>query len=142
MYIIHDKAYLFGLDVLELLRLMHKVVCIGLGHEPALIRFLDEVFITLLLGKGNGILFRFEIDVGALHAVRRRLPSHERVLPPVALLQNVPIHAPVVCVPVSRLSCGLCGAVDAAENEGQYTSWDLTPLDDCQRTGQCGPGGR
>jgi hypothetical protein len=41
------------------------------------------------------------------------LPAHERVLPAVTPLQDIPIHAPMVLVPGTRLSCGLCGAVDA-----------------------------
>jgi hypothetical protein len=45
--------------------------------------------------------------VCALHEIRRTLPAHERVLPSVALGQNIPIHAPLVADPVAGLSGGL-----------------------------------
>lgn len=122
IYKIHWKAHSFGLDVLELLRLVKEVVGISLGHEPALIRLLHKVFIALLLGKGNGILLGLELEVGALHGIRGRLPAHERVLPAVTLLENVPIHAPVVSVPGTRLSSGLCGAVDSVKVE-ELATW-------------------
>lgn len=114
MYIIHDKAHSFGLDVLELSSLVHEVVGISLGDDPAHIGLLDKVFVALLLGKGNGVLLRLELEVGALHAIGRRLPTHQRVLPTVTLLQDIPVHAPVVSVPVARLGSGLRGTVDAA----------------------------
>lgn len=117
IYIIHWKAQSFGLDVLELLRLVKEVVGISLGHETALIRLLHKVFVALLLGKGNGVLLGFELEVGALHGIRGRLPAHEGVLPPVTLLENVPVHAPVVSVPGTRLGSGLCGAVDSMKVE-------------------------
>ena len=99
--------------MLELLRLVKEVVGIGLRHEPALIRLLHKVFVALLLGKSNSILLGLELEVGSLHAIRGRLPAHEGVLPSVALLQNVPVHAPVVSVPGTGLGSGLCGAVDS-----------------------------
>lgn len=113
IYIIHWEAQSFGLDVLEFLRLVKEVVGIGLGHKPALIGLLHKVFVALLLGKGNGILLGLELEVGSLHTIGGRLPAHEGVLPPVALLQNVPVHAPVVFVPSTGLGSGLCGAVDS-----------------------------
>ena len=100
--------------MLELLRLVKEVVGIGLGNKTALVRLLNEVFVALLLGKGNGILFGFEGEVGSLHAIRRGLPAHERVLPTVSLLQDIPIHTPVVCVPGTGLGSRLRGAVDSA----------------------------
>lgn len=108
-----SRARSFGLDVLELPVLVKEVVGVGLGDEAALIRLLDEVLVSLLLGKGNGILLGLELDVGALHAVGGRLPSHQRVLPAVTPLQNIPVHTPVVRVPSTGLRSGLRGAVDA-----------------------------
>lgn len=98
--------------MLELLGLVEEVVRVGLGNEATLVRLLDKVFVALLLGEGNGVLLRLELDVGALHAVGGRLPAHERVLPAVTALQDVPVHAPVVLVPGTRLCRGLSGAVD------------------------------
>lgn len=118
IYIIHWKAQSLGLDVLELPRLVKEVVGISLGHKPALIRLLHKVFVALLLSKGNGILLALELEVGALHSIGGRLPAHEGVLPPVTLLQNVPIHPPVVSVPGARLGSRLCGAVDSIKTEG------------------------
>ena len=71
MYMIHLETQSFGLDVLELLGLVKEVVGVILGCEPALIGLLDKVFIALLLGKGNGILLRLELEVGSLHRVGR-----------------------------------------------------------------------
>lgn len=119
MYIIQQRRS-FGLDVLELLRLMKEVVCISFGNKPTLIRLLNKVFIALFLSKGNGILLRLELQMGALHVVCRRLPTHQRVLPPVALLQDVPVHTPVVFVPGARLSGRLCGPVDSADTQGKW----------------------
>lgn len=112
---VHDtsRTQSFGLDVLELPVLVKEVVGISLGDEAALIRLLNEVFVSLLLGKSNGILLRVELDVGALHAIGGRLPSHQRVLPAVTPLQDIPVHAPVVRVPGTGLRSGLRGAVDA-----------------------------
>lgn len=91
---------------------MHEVVGVRLGDDPPLIRLLHEILVPLLLRKLNGVLFRLEIKMGALEVIRRRLPAHERVLPPVALLQYIPVHAPLVPVPVAGLCGCLCGSVD------------------------------
>lgn len=112
MYIIQREVKSFGLDMFERLGFMNEVVSIGLGHETALIRLLDKVFIALLLRKIDGVLLRLELQVGSLHAISRRLPAHERVLPTVAPLQDIPVHAPVMLVPGTGLCCGLGGAVD------------------------------
>lgn len=60
---------LFGPDMLELLWRMKEVVRIGLGHEFALIRLLDKIFISLLLSKRNSVLLRLEVQMGSLHAI-------------------------------------------------------------------------
>lgn len=80
---------------------MNKVIRVGLGGKPTLIRLLDKEFISLLLRKPDGVLLGLEIQIGALHAVCRRLPADKRVLPPVTPLQDIPVHSPVVTVPVS-----------------------------------------
>jgi len=110
-----SRTQSFGLDVLELLVLEKEVVGISLRDEAALIRLLNKVLISLLLGKSNGILLRLELEARALHAIGGRLPSHQRVLPAVTLLQNIPVHAPVVRVPGTGLRSGLCGTVDARQ---------------------------
>jgi hypothetical protein len=102
----------------ELLRLVNEVVGIGLGHETALVRFLDKVFVALLLGKSNGVFLRLELQVGALHSIGRRLPAHEGVLPTVTPLQDIPIHAPVVLVVGTGLCCGLGRPVDTVRATG------------------------
>lgn len=104
---------LFGVDDLELLRLMKVVVRIGLGLELSLLGFLHKVFVSLLLGEPDGILLALEVQVGALHVIGGRLPAHQRVLPTVALGKNIPVHAPVVAVPCARLSSWLGRAVDS-----------------------------
>lgn len=106
---------LFGVDDLELLRLMKVVVRIGLGLELSLLGFLHKVFVSLLLGEPDGILLALEVQVGALHVIGGRLPAHQRVLPTVALGKNIPVHAPVVAVPCARLSSWLGRAVDSVQ---------------------------
>ena len=90
---------------------MHKVVRIRLGREFPLVMLLHEIFIPLLHSKMDRILFTPEVQMGPLHEIRRRLPSHQGVLPPVAFEHDVPIHAPVVAVPVAGLGCCFRGAV-------------------------------
>ena len=114
IYIIQREVKSFGLDMSELLGFVNEVVGIGLRHETALVRFLNKIFVTLLLGKIDGVFLRFELQVGALHAIGRRLPAHERVLPTVTPLQDIPIHTPVVLVPGAGLCCRLGRAVDTA----------------------------
>lgn len=118
MYIIQREVRSFGLDMPELLGLVDEVVGIGLGHEATLVRLLDKVFVTLLLGESDSVFLRLELQVGALHAIGRRLPAHEGVLPAVAPLQDIPIHAPVVLVPGTGLCCGLGRAVDTVRVMG------------------------
>lgn len=106
---------LLGTDVLQLLWAVHEVVGVCLGDDFALVGFLDEVLVALLVGKVDGVVLGLEVQVGALHVVGRRLPAHQRVLPAVTLAEDVPVHAPVVSVPVARLRRGLSGTEDAGE---------------------------
>lgn len=101
-----------GPDELELARGVEEVVGVGLGGEGALVGLLDEVLVPLLLGEGDGVLLGLELQLRPLHGVPRRLPPHQRVLPPVALAQHVPVHPPVVRPPRPRLRRGLGGLVD------------------------------
>lgn len=122
------ETRLFGLDVLELARRVREVVRVGLRNEPAVIRLLHEVFIALLLSKLNGIVPGLELQMGTLHAICRRLPPHKWVLPPMTPLQNIPIHSPVVAVPVSGLCSRLRGAIDSVKrvvslHEKDVCSW-------------------
>lgn len=80
--------------MLQLLRGPQEVVRISLGRDLSRIRLLDEVLVALLLGKSNGILLGLEVNVRPLHEIARRLPSHQRVLPAVALSENIPVHPP------------------------------------------------
>lgn len=121
--------------MLELARRVREVVRVGLRNEPAVIRLLHEVFIALLLGKLDGIIPGLELQVGTLHAICRRLPPHKRVLPPVTPLQNIPIHSPVVAVPISGLCSRLRGPVDSAkrvvsshEKDASSWAWEWTYL--------------
>ena len=104
---------LLGADMLELLGGVEEVVGVGLRGEGTVVGLLDEVLVTLLLGEGDGVLLGLKLDLGTLHQVARRLPSHQRVLPPVALLQHVPVHPPVVSAPGTGLRCGLRRLVDS-----------------------------
>lgn len=104
---------LFRPDLLQLAGAVDELCSIGLGDDLALVRLLDEVLVALLVGKVDRVVLGLEVEAGALHGVCARLPAHERVLPPVALGQDVPVHTPCVAVPVAGLGGGLCGAVDA-----------------------------
>lgn len=65
------KDRLLRSDLLQLLRAVDKLRCVGLGDDPPLIRFLNVKLISLLLCKSNGIIFRLEAHTRALHKVRR-----------------------------------------------------------------------
>ena len=104
---------LLGPDVLELPRRIQKVVGVGLGGEGAHVGLLHKVLVALLLGEGDGVLLGLEVHVRALHRVARGLPAHQRVLPPVALAQHVPVHAPARADLVAGLGGGFGGFVDA-----------------------------
>lgn len=112
------STVLLRADLLELASRVEEVISIGLGAEAASVGLLDEVFVALLLGKLNGILLGVEVHVGALHVVSRRLPAHQRVLPTVALGEDIPVHAPVVALPVAGLRGGFRLLVDAADFKG------------------------
>lgn len=99
--------------MLDLLRFVNEVVRISLRNESALIWLLNKILIALLLRKHDGILLGLEVQMSALHIISRRLPTHQRVFPAVALLQHIPIHPPVVLVPGTGLRGGLRGAVDS-----------------------------
>jgi hypothetical protein len=62
---------LLRLNMLELLRLMHKVVGICLWRKPPFIWLLDKIFISLFLGESNRVLFCLEVKVCPLHVVGR-----------------------------------------------------------------------
>lgn len=104
---------LLGADVLELLGAVHEVVGVCFGDDPALVRLLDKVLVALLVGEVDGIVLGLEVEVCALHEIGRGLPTHQGVLPAVTLAKDVPVHAPVVSIPVAGLSGRLCRAVDA-----------------------------
>ena len=87
---------LFGLNVSKLFRRIQEVIGVCFGVEGAVIGLLDVILIALLVGKLDGVLFGTEIEMCALHSVGGGLPSHQRVLPPVAFREYVPVHPPMV----------------------------------------------
>lgn len=109
-------------DVLELPRRIEEIVGVRLGSELARVGLLDKVLVALLLSKVDGILLALEVDVRSLHVVARRLPSHQRVLPSVALGENVPVHPPALAAPVTRLRGGLRLPVDAVYLSDQVSN--------------------
>lgn len=64
----------------------------------------------------NSVLLGFEVDVGSLHKISRRLPSHQRVFPTVSLGENIPIHSPAITPEISRLCSRLGLLVDSIQN--------------------------
>lgn len=98
------------------LRAVLKLRGVCLWDDPPLIGLLNKVLVALLIGKADRVLSRLEIEMRALHGVRRRLPAHQRVLPPVAFAEHIPVHAPMVSVPVAGLRCGFRGLVDSIED--------------------------
>ena len=100
-----------GPDMLELLWRVKKVIRIRFDNKLALVGFLHKILVTLSLRKPDGIFFGLEVEMRSLHAIGRRLPSHQWVLPSVTLLQDIPVHTPVVGVPGSRLRGRFCRAV-------------------------------
>ena len=99
--------------VLQRLRTVQKVVRIRLGNDPPLVRLLHKVLVALLVRKVDGGLLALEVEMRALHEVGGGLPAHQGVLPSVAFGENVPVHAPVVAVPVAGLGGGFGGTVDS-----------------------------
>lgn len=108
--------------MLELPGRIQEVVCIRLGGELPHIRLLNEIFITLLLRKFDSILLALEVQVCTLHIVAGRLPPHQGVLPPVALWQHVPVHSPLLGLPVTRLCSGFSLLIDA-NRTGLQLDW-------------------
>lgn len=47
---------LLGTDVLQLLWAVHEVVGVSLGDDSALVGLLNKVFVTLLVGKVDGVV--------------------------------------------------------------------------------------
>jgi hypothetical protein len=82
--------------MLQLLGLIYEVVGVRFWREPSLIRLLYKVFITLLLGEQDRVLLCLEIEMSALHSISRGLPAHQRILPPMPLLQYVPVESPLM----------------------------------------------
>lgn len=54
------------------------------------------------------------------------------------LAEDVPVHAPVVSVPVAGLSGGLCGAEDAKEASVSITTFMQAQEGEHRRTGRYG----
>lgn len=104
---------LFRPHLLQLARAVDELGGVSLRDDLALVGLLNEVLVALLVGEVDGVLLGLEVEAGALHVVCAGLPAHERVLPSVTLGQHVPIHTPLVAVPVAGLGGGLCGAVNA-----------------------------
>lgn len=101
--------------MLQLVRGIQEIVGISLRSELSALRFLDKVLVPLLLGKTDGVLLGPEVDPGALHEIGRGLPAHQRVLPPMTLGKDIPVHAPVVTLPLAGLGGGFGFLVDAGE---------------------------
>ena len=95
---------------------MKKVIRVCLGGKLALVRFLNEILIALLLCKQDRILPCFKAQMSTLHVIGRRLPAHERVLPSMAFLQTIPVHPPMMTMPSARLGCRFRRSVDSTRH--------------------------
>lgn len=102
---------LFSSDVFQFFGGVHEVISICLWDHPPLVGLLHEVFVALFLREMDRVLFGLEIQMRSLQKVRGRFPSHQGILPSMALLKDIPIHPPMMSVPISRLCRGFCGAV-------------------------------
>lgn len=80
---------------------MHEIVRVCLRHYPPFVRLLDKVLVALLLGKVDSVFFALEIKVRPLQEVARGLPSHQRVLPAMAFIEDIPVHSPLVAMPIA-----------------------------------------
>lgn len=87
--------------MLQRLEGMHEVIRIRLGCDLSFVRFLNKVLVSLLLGESNGIFPRLEVHMCALHEIGRGLPAHQGILPSMTFREDVPVHTPVMAVPVS-----------------------------------------
>lgn len=93
---------------------MHELVRICLRYNTSLIWLLHKILIPLLVCKQDGVFLVLEVEMCALHKVCAGLPTHERILPAMSLGQWIPVHAPVMMVPVAGLSGWFGRTVDAA----------------------------
>lgn len=98
--------------LLQLLRTVDELVGIRLWDDSPRIRLLHKILISLLVGEIDGVFLGLEVKVCALHEVGAGLPTHQRVLPAVALGERIPVHTPVAAVPVAGLCGGFGGLVD------------------------------
>lgn len=116
--------------MLQLLIRPQEIVGIQFGRYLPLVRLLHEEFIPLLLCKPDGLLPRLEVDMCALHEVGRRLPAHQWILPTMSLCEYVPVHAPLVRVPVAGLCRCLGRSVDAKSNQLKSLTMDCFAIPD------------
>lgn len=107
---------LFRPSLLQLAWAVNKLSSICLWYPSSLIRLLYIVLVTLLIREQDCGFLAVEPHVGALHNITRRLPAHQRILPTMSLLQNVPVHAPSVAVPCAGLCGSLCWFEDASDD--------------------------
>lgn len=121
--------------MLELPRRVQEVVRVRLGRDLTALWLLDEVLVALLLGKVDGVLLGVEVQVRALHVVARRLPAHEGVFPAVALVEDVPVHAPVRAAPVAGLGGGLGLFVDAGNGTLAHRQQQIKPISNLSLAG-------
>lgn len=118
-------------NMLQLLIAPQKVISIGLRDNFPTVRLLDKVFVSLLLRKPDSILLALEVQMCALHEISRGLPSHQRILPSVAFGKNIPVHAPLMTMPVAGLCCCLRWAVDPV-----LIRFSPVYVNTCSHTGQ------
>lgn len=95
LFPVSRSQLLFGGNDLELLGAVSKQVGVCLGDSLPLVGLLDKVLVALLVGEVDSVLLRLELYPVAVHEIGRRLPAHKRVLPSVALGEDVPVHQPV-----------------------------------------------
>lgn len=82
---------------------MEEVIRVRFRHKLALVRLLNKILVALLLCERDCVLLGREVQMGALHSIGGRLPTHQGIFPAVALLEDIPIHPPVMLMPGSGL---------------------------------------
>lgn len=118
----NPPVHLLGSDVLQGSLGVNKVGRVILLSEMSLLGFLNVVKVSLTLGKSDSSILGVKLNLCGLHEIRRRLKTHQVVLPSVTTAQNIPVYFPHIPIVVATLRSWLGFLEDAACSGGAQTA--------------------